>query len=82
MGADESTTDLAFNADNAWPLARSLKASGYTLSNQVDPDRDGRMLSDDDNTSRYHGGTSGATFLDCLKRFMTEVCSSESYNTR
>lgn len=77
MGADDSTTDLAFNADNAWPLVRSLKTSGCALSHQVDPDKDGRMLSDDENTSRYHGGTSGATFLDCLKKFMIKVAAME-----
>jgi hypothetical protein len=35
-----------------------------------DETSDGRLLRDSEGIVRYHGATSGATFLDCLKHFM------------
>ena len=45
-----------------------------TLPSDDDADAtDGRMLSDPDGIRRYHGETSGATFLDYLKSFMLKL---------
>ncbi|TEA19531.1 putative transcriptional regulatory protein [Colletotrichum sidae] len=40
---------------------------------EASPANDGRMLSDPDGNARFLGETSGATFLDCLKEFMSTV---------
>jgi hypothetical protein len=52
-------------------------ASGSTatleLSEAPEDETEGRLLSDPDGTARYLGSTSGATFLDLVKEFMTTL---------
>lgn len=42
-------------------------------TNDDETETEGRLLSDPDGKSRFHGETSGATFLDGLKEFMSTV---------
>ncbi|TPX13684.1 uncharacterized protein E0L32_005887 [Thyridium curvatum] len=52
--------------------ASSLNPQGSSVDDDQPPS-DGRLLQDFDGTTRYLGETSGATFLDNLKQFMSTI---------
>lgn len=69
---------LSISYDNGASSAGALGLSSPTASSTVgeaeeshSPPEDGRLLQDTDGTARYLGETSGATFLDNLKQFMS-----------
>ncbi|KAL8372224.1 hypothetical protein RB595_001831 [Gaeumannomyces hyphopodioides] len=70
---------LSISYDNS-ASAGDLGTSSPTTSSTVgegeesqSPPEDGRLLHDTDGTARYLGETSGATFLDNLKQFMSTI---------
>ncbi|KLU86080.1 hypothetical protein MAPG_05099 [Magnaporthiopsis poae ATCC 64411] len=71
---------LSVSYDNGAGSAGALGLSSPTASSTVgeaeeshSPPEDGRLLQDTDGTARYLGETSGATFLDNLKQFMSTI---------
>lgn len=53
--------------------ASSSTSATLELNDGPEDENDGRLLQDPDGAVRYLGSTSGATFLDLIKEFMTTV---------
>lgn len=76
--------------EDAYSSSPTASTSTVVMSPSSDPPRrflgsmdatatEGQLLQDRDGTKRWLGGTSGATFLDHLKRFMYTLKSSLGY---
>ncbi|KAH7406472.1 hypothetical protein DE146DRAFT_607868 [Phaeosphaeria sp. MPI-PUGE-AT-0046c] len=65
-----SATDGATDSSGQKSRNQSTASSSAFQGSDAGDDINGRMLRDPDGTFRYHGETSGATFLDHLKDFM------------
>lgn len=73
-----STPGLSPPGDNSQQLLY-YQTQGSHSSTEAAP-TEGSLLQDRDGTKRWLGGTSGATFLDHLKKFMYTLKSSLGYN--
>lgn len=71
---DESRRqDLAGRVSAGSMSASTSTVAGVDPSDGPDDEHEGRLLQDLDGVVRYLGSTSGATFLDLVKEFMTTI---------
>lgn len=72
-GASPSAPSPAGPGSGIAPVTRSGSEAEFEPEQESTEKAEGRWLHDPDGTVRYLGETSGATFLDYLKEFMTRI---------
>ncbi|KAI1848846.1 hypothetical protein JX265_001176 [Neoarthrinium moseri] len=71
---DDTHRQALMSQSGAGPMsAASSTTATLDASDDADTDNEGRVLRDSAGVGRFHGATSGATFLDLLKEFITAV---------